>query len=309
MRGIYPKILRQAFHLAKSHKLFWKAGLFLVWPNLLRGLLAIGLVATWFQWGQNALVQESEVQPISPWLSLGALLVIGLLLIYYFRSKAVVVLAVKQLQDKPQLDQKKIHSQAEPHVGSYIKFGLATVSTLGILTAFLLSPVLYLSAHDYAIRAGILGALAIFAYVPIIGLFYCVMVFGPMFMAAHYLSSWDSARASADVFRANWLFLAGLWLILLAVELAGLAISVGLMFLASAPFVLLTQIFYDGGGSGDETTLQALAGIVVFMVFFMSQAAIAAYQRVAWAVAFFEIVRPVKMDEADEPETVPEVIS
>lgn len=281
----------------------------MVWPNMFRGLFIIGLVATWLNWAPAVVIEEQGMQEGNPWFGLGGILFIGLLLIYYFRNKAVVFLAVKQLQVKSKIDKKKIYSDTEPHVGSLIKFGMTSASILGMITVFLLTPVLYLSSSGYDVRAWILGALAISAYMPILALIYCVMVFGPMFMTIHTLSSWDGVRASSDVFRGNWLFLVGLWLILLGVELVWLVISVGLTLLAMLPFVLLTQIFYDVGGSAGASVLQALGGIAGFVVFFMSQAMIAAYQRVAWTVAFFEIVRPVKMDEAEEPETIPEVIS
>lgn len=282
----------------------------MVWPNLFRSILILGFIATWFSLGQNAVIQQQELEQTgNPWVGLGALLVMGLLLIFYFRNKAVVTLAIKQLRVKSQVDKKKISSDAEPYIGSLIKFGFVSVLLSGILFTFLSSPVFYLNDNGFVMRAGILAILAILVFLPVFGLIYCSMVFGPMFMVIHYLAPWDSARASTDVFRGNWLFLSGLWLILFGIELVGLALSVGLMLLAMLPFVLLMQIFYDVGGSTGATALQALAGIAGFVVFFMSQAWIAAYQRVAWAITFFEIVRPVKTLQAEEPETIPEVIS
>jgi hypothetical protein len=309
MTGIYPKILRQALHLTRSQKLFWKAGLFLVWPNLLRSLLAIGFAATWVEWGGTVAVGRQDVSEGNPWLGLACLLVMGLLLILYFRYKVVIVLAVRQLQDKPLVDRKKVYEEAEPHIASSLKFSLVSAVTIGIMISLLATPVLYLNSSGDEIQAGVLGVLAVLAGAPVLAVIYCAMVFGPMFMAAHYLNPWDGARASVDVFRWNWLFLAGLWATLLAVELAGLIVSVAMMLLAMLPFVLLMQIFYDVVGSAGWAILQALAGTAGFVVFFMSQAMVAAYQRVAWAVAFFEIVRPVKKEEAEEPETMPEVIS
>jgi hypothetical protein len=309
MSGIYPKILRQAFHLTKSQKIFWKAGLFLVWPNLIRALLVILFVASWFQWDGAVPAQNNQTMPEgNPWVGLISILALGLITIFYFRYKAIVILAVKQMRDKSQIDKSKIYAEAEPRISGFIKFGLTGVVTLGLVAALLASPVAYLSAEGYAARADILAVLAIIAFLPVAGLVYCALIFAPMFMAVHNITAWDSTRASTDVYRGNWLFLTGQWLVLLAIEVAGLIVSVALFLIAILPFVLLAQIFYDGGGSTGTTVLQALAGIAGFVVFFISQAMVAVFQRVAWTITFFEIVRPVKIEQL-EPETAPEIAS
>jgi hypothetical protein len=308
MDGIYPKILGQAYRLTKSNRSFWTAGLFLVWPNLFRAFVIIALAVEYGPFNVAPMQQDTSAVNNSPWFGLASLLVIGLLYIYYFRAKVVLFLSVKHLQTEKALDKSKLKRESDPLVARILNFSVLAITVLGLLVTFLYSPVLYLDTSGFVGRSVVLGTLATLVLLPTGGLIYSSMVFGPMFMAAHGLSSADAARASSDMFRRNWLFIAVLWLILFAIELAGVAVSVLGLVVATIPFVLLNQIFYDGGALGMQPTLLALAGIAGFMVFFMSQAMVTAFQRVAWAVAFFEIVRPVKIEE-EAPETLPEVIS
>ncbi|HYC79784.1 MAG TPA: hypothetical protein VEC17_02050 [Candidatus Binatia bacterium] len=310
MEGIHTKILKQAYYLTKNFRYFWSAGLFLVWLTLFRGLFLI-LNSGYFlenagmvNWG----ITESQQVRGNPWIGLVALIVIAVLVIYYFKTKAAVFLAVKKLKDYKSIDKEEIKEMAEPYTVGLLKTGLAFGALILILTSLFASPVAYLSSNDYSSRATMLGLIALFFYIPVFILIYYSSVFTPMFMVMHNMTPMNGFRASMDFIRKHWPLFVLLSIILVIIEIIGLIISVALALVLIWPFVLLSQLFYDMGGQTMLVIVQTLAGIAGFVVFFMSQGLIAVFQRIAWAIAFLEMVRPLKSEEQAEAETVPEII-
>jgi hypothetical protein len=310
MEGVYSKTLKQAYRLTKGHKIFWRLGLFLVWLNLFRSFLII--VDSSFFFNLPGVEEYSKIgktqSPGNPWLAGVSLIVLAILVIYYFRSKAILIKSVKQLRSFRQVDANLVVEESEPHTINLLKVGFGLFALMLVLTGVLLSPIMYLNANDYSSRAIVLGIFATIIYVPLFLVLYYASIFIPMLMVVNNLPAWDSFRVSVDLVKKHWPTLIVFSIILLGVELIGLLVSVVLMGIVVIPFVLLMQISYDVGGFPWPVLWQALGGIAVIVVFFITQAMVAAYQRVAWNVAFFEMIRPIKEAEQPAPATVPEII-
>ena len=306
----YAKIFKQAFYLTKGYKFFWRAGLFLVWPVLLQGLLVVLLVYERMSPSEGDRGWIGGPGPYAQaWVGVVSLIVIAVLTALYFRSKAGVTVAVKELKTKTSIDPSKVMAESEPYTIRLLKLGFGLGMALLLVTGLLLMPVVYLDELNYSARAVILGLLALAIYAPTFIFLYYSMIFSPLFMVAHGLSIADSMRSSFDLARKCWPQLLALSAIMLAAQAVGLVVGVSVSGLVLSLFVLIFRMVYDMGGLDAAPALQALAGTATFVVFFMSQVLVTAFIRVAWAVAFFEIVRPAKPEVQEETAPVPEVIS
>jgi hypothetical protein len=310
MEGSISKILKQAFRLAKGYKFFWLLGLLLVWLNLARSSILAYAVIRALDVRPVAVTNFSSPAPeaISFWVGAGGSVFIILAAIFYFRSKGALMAAVSQLRGKGQVDRKLAYDESEPHTIQLLRMGLGFGLLFLLLSAALISPVMYLASNDYSGRALALGALSLLAYLPIFLAIHYLSLFSPMFVVLRRMSLGGSLRSSLDLVLLRWPSLVAFSLAMLATEIIGLALSLALMAISVLPFVLLINVFYDMGGSA-ASAVQGLAGTVGLMVFFMSQAAVAAFQRIAWTILFFEINKPVKTEDPAEAETLQEVIS
>lgn len=307
MQGFHPKILKQAYSLTRDHKIFWLAGLFLVWPNFARAVAWIYLFTVILN--VDGYSQTSEVYEGSTLVGFISIVVISLMIAYYYRSRAVVNVAVKQLRDHPQVEKSKVYQEADPLTWELIKFGFTSSVGMILLVAFLASPVMYLTANNFSTRALILGLFAFGVFLPIFTVIYYSMVFVPMFVVVHRTSAGDAFRISFDLVKRNWVWLVFTSVLLLGIELLAILVGVIVMYLVSYAFVIFGQIFYDVGGYSMSGGVQVLVAIIAFGVFFITQAFVAVFQRIVWAILFFEIVKPVKTEEIVEVEPVPEILS
>ncbi len=243
------------------------------------------------------------------WIGVVSLVFITLAVIFYFRSKGALISAVSQLRDKKSLDKKLVYSESEPHTIKLMKVGFGLMAAMLLVGALLASPVVYLTANNYSSRAFSLGLMATIIYLPIFCILYYLAVLTPMFIVLQRMSIGGALKAGFDLIRKYWPMLIAFSAILLLVELVLVIVSLGLMVAATLPFVLLYNVFYDMGGQTAANILQGLAILAGFMVFFISMGLVAGFQRIAWTIAFFEIIKPVKIEEAATAETLPEVIT
>jgi hypothetical protein len=311
MEGNFTKILKQAFYLTKGFRFFWLLGLFLVWPVFFRSVS--WLLETVSRMGVMQLDQFGAIVPTpgasTTWTGIVSLIFIILAVIYYFRSKGALIVGASQLRTRKDVNKRVAYEDSEPYTTQLMKVGFGLLAAILILTAVLASPVLYLTSNNYSARAASLGLLALVIYLPLLAFLYYSSVFAPMFMVLHRMSAANALRASYDLVVRKWPWLVIFSVLLLGIEIFAVIVGIALAALAMLPFVLLLNVLYDMGGSATATILQTLAGIAGFVVFFISQGMVAAFQRIAWVIAFFEISRPVKAEEAAAAESVPEVIS
>ncbi|MBX4188271.1 MAG: hypothetical protein KW793_04020 [Candidatus Doudnabacteria bacterium] len=310
MEGKLTKILKQAFYLTKEFKFFWVLGLFLVWPNFLRGLLLLAFFSSW--WITHPLQQgyvASAAISSNIWIGITALLLIGLAVIYYFRSKGMLFALVSQLRTKKDINKTLGREESEPYTIQLLKVGLGLVVVGFLIAAVLSAPTAYLSNNDYTSRAASLGITALLIYLPIFLIIYFTSIFSPMFIVLSRLNTGNSIRASFDLIRKNWTSLVSFCIVLFVLDIGAFFISSALAAIAATPFVLLLNVFYDNGGSVSLEVLQALAVITAFVVFFISQAVVSAFDKIAWVIVFFEIIKPIKAQEILDPETLPEIAS
>jgi hypothetical protein len=313
MGASFKKIFKQAFILAKGHWFFWVAGLFLVWFTLGRAFIMLLFTAEMFApEALRAVEEQGRGQAAGAenlWTAGLTLLGIVLLILYYFRAKSFLILSVKQRLEHQQVEPKQNYEKGMTHNTLLFKSGFMLNLLLFFMTALLTSPVFYLINSGYSARAASLGALALVVYLPIFVILYFSIMVCPMFIVVHSMGISDSLRASLDLIRKFWPTLVFFSLSLLVIEVVWFIVTMVLVTAASVPFVLLSGIFYDMGGQAAQNILQGIAGTVGIVVFFLSAAALTAFQRIAWAVAFFEKKTPVKNEDVKAPVTMPEVAS
>ncbi len=307
------KIFKQSLQLVKGYKFFWLLGLFLIWLTLLRSAFLISDIGA--RMGLDNFADSESMNVPAPstssnaWIGIIFLVFAVLALIYYFRSKGALVVAVDELRTKKEIDKKLVYGLSEPHTVKLMKVGAGLSAVMLLIAAMLISPVVYLSSNGYTDRATYLGLIAALIYLPIFCLLYYASIFTPMFIVLQGMTINGGLKASLDLIRRFWPTLLAFSVGLLLIEVILLVLTLILMGVSALPFVLLLNVFYDTEGRMLATTLQVMAIIVGFMVFFASAALLTAFQRVAWTVAFFEIIKPVKVEETAEIETLPEVIS
>lgn len=309
MEGILTKIFRQAFLLVKGNKILWPAGLFLVWPNLFISISLLYWIITSIDMGGSSggVLLESSPNPINPSILLGIISVIILtgLFFMYFRSKSFVVLLIRQLKNKKSADLKKVWGESRFFVKGLANLSFVWVGSLIVISYLVIWPISNLMAQGMEGRAWALAGVALALFLPVIFVLYVSFMMATMFSVAYKLTTWDSIRVSIDLVRKFWRGMVGFIFGLMLFEVFGFVLSSLLLVAVVQPFVLLNQIFYDMGGQQGVLILQGLAGTLGFMVFFISQALVSVFSRVAWAVLFLEIIKPIK----SEPEPVSEVMA
>jgi hypothetical protein len=306
MERLTQTVVKQAYQLAKSNKFFWQLGLFLVWINLGKSFLTILYLMSLFAPESLEGVNSQAAGSGNMWVGAVGLVFIIIMTILYFRSKAFLMWAVKELKDKNQLDKEVVREQAEPHTIMLMKFGLS-FGILTLLAAFTLTgPLVYLTSNQYESQATAVGVTSILISLPIFFAIYLASIFSSLFVGVHDMSVSGSLRATLDLIRKKWLVMAQFTVLMVMLDMVSFIVSCILAVAAAIPFVLLIRIFYDMGG---QAVLTGLAGIAAFMVFFMSQAWFTAWQKISWTLLFLEIAKPVKPEEAVEAQTVPEIVT
>lgn len=305
------KTFKQAFQLVKGKKSFWLAGLFLVWPNLFISSALIYFAVYKIDWGSRSgsiiYYQSSQVQG-NTWIGAVSIIIIATLIILYFRFKAYVPLLTKQVLTKKNVELSKIWQESIKHTWTLVSITMGFLSGLIIFFTLVNVPIVHLIEIGHTERAWILGIIALVLFAPILAVVYLAMVLSPLFNVIYGLNAWDSVRVSLDVIRKLWRGLTAFAGLMTLIQFFGLIISSILVVIVTYPFVFLGGPVYDMGGQVSLTPMQGLAGILGFMVFFMSQAAFSAFSRVAWSVLFFDIIKPVKLEKDPEAEAVPESI-
>jgi hypothetical protein len=311
MEGFYTKLLKQAYRLAKGYKFFWTAGLFLVWPVLVRSLFLFMVVAAsiWPPRTEFWPVDQSTATQGNLWSGIIGLVVIIFLALQYSKYKAGTIIAVNQLQRQTTISIEEVLKQAKAHVYPLLKISLVFLLGVAAMLTLLTGPVMHLLSTGYSSRAIILGSIAAGIFLPIFLTFYYGSIFVPLFKVAQGLSTSDSIRVTYDLVRKRFPILLFFSILLLAFELVVFTFASTIWVGVTSIFVLLIPIFYDMGGDVLVGVLSGLGVTLGFVVFFMSQAMIAAYQRIAWTIMFFEIVKPSRLPEAVlEPDTIPEEV-
>lgn len=296
--------------LAKGHRTFWRLGLLLSWPTVIKTFFIIMFLTSVMRPGVLASGLTGQGSPrASIWLGLSVCFGIVLLTLLHFRSSAILRHAVMGLRDKGTLDMPRVIEQAEPHTVTLLKAGM--LFTLAGWAGFVVFawPVAYLAVGEKQALAAALAGVAAAIFVPSAFVLYVCSIMAPNFTCLRGMTPVKGLHASMDMARRAWpnllLFTALAWFL----EIVGIAAS----FLAGtavyAAFVLLFRIFYDMYGLVGPVLAQGLAGTLGFMVFFMSLAWVSAVQRIAWTMLFLETARPAKAEDQPEEEAVAETVT
>jgi len=272
----YSKIFKQAFALVKTRKFLWGLGLFLVWD-------ALSNTAGYHIAEKNIKWQDSYVtdQPYS--ITLGALVLVIILLILYFRAKAGTIIAVNKILEKKEINFGKSLKEGGIFYNRLMGVWFITTSVLLICVVFLTIPVSYLVSINYLTRATILGIFAFLIFVPISLTISLINCLAPIFIVQNNLKIGSSIKLSFDLIKKQWMTL--------------LIFSVMLGLINMISVVILYRLVYD------------LVGFWPFIgLFLLVQSFVAAFSQAAWVLAFNELVKPIKVEET-EPQPVPEIAS
>lgn len=298
----FSKIFKQAYAILRTHKFLWVLGLLLVWGNLLN--LVSYLFDDKNQSAQNArLLEHLKNHTTGDVIGLIAIfLVMLILLVLYFRSKAAIIIVVKSMLEKQPTGLGKSFKSSKLF---YIRiFGLwfVTIFLLILVAALLGGPVAYLASIHYSSRALTLGVFALIIFLPISFVVNSINNLGPMFIVEHDMKIGEAISISFDMTRKHWptvlAFSIALWFLTLIASII-LVSTIGL------GVAILSPIFYNMGTFG---VLNIVLAIAVTLVFILILGMFACYQQIAWVLLFDELVRPVKLEE-EEPVPMPEVVS
>jgi hypothetical protein len=144
----------------------------------------------------------------------------------------------------------------------------------------------------------------VLAFAPLMYFIYAVMRLLPLFVTVYKLSTKNSLVVSLDFAYRRWRLLLGFMAFMFVLELLVLVVLVSMVLVLNQPFVILSQIFYDVGGLSGLLTLNGLAGIALFMLFFVLQAIVAVVNHIAWVLLFLQVVKPITFATDEEPEVV-----
>jgi hypothetical protein len=307
MIALYIKILRQALGLARIYKIFWSASLFLLWPTFFKSLAVLVMGSAAF--GVLLLAPEtvgSGSSDAGEGVLSGILfgLAAAFLVWAYFKARGIVILSVKQIQESNATDWPQLNKQSSNHLFNLVTASYSCLVILAALTAVYLAPVLYLNKTQHSVRALILLIFGVLAFVPLMYFIYAVMRLLPLFVTVYKLSTKNSLVVSLDFAYRRWRLLLGFMAFMFVLELLVLVVLVSMVLVLNQPFVILSQIFYDVGGLSGLLTLNGLAGIALFMLFFVLQAIVAVANHIAWVLLFLQVVKPITFATDEEPEVV-----
>lgn len=305
-------ILKQAYHLVRTNRFLWVFGLFLFWGNSLNFL---NFTAD----PNNSDYQNSSSAAAEKWLvahpELSLIIFVVLLaciagLIYlYFRSRAGLILSVKNILEKKEVSFRKGFKEGRFFCGRLFKLSVLINLVILVVAGVLMIPVLYLLSIGYPTRAAILGLFGALIFVPIYAVSLFVSTMAPMFTVLYNMNVRASIAATLDMVRERWVILLMFSLTLFGVTILVVIASILGVLAITIPFVLLTRFIYH-----TEALLLAYATMSVGMIaaaaiFLIVQSAMAAFQQSAWVLMFEELVKPRNSSVEAEAEVVPEVVS
>jgi len=306
----FGKILKQSYWITKTNRFLWIFGLFLFWGNI--------TVLANYSFDQNTSDYQRYDAAINTWISakpmwaavigLAAVAVTAAIVYLYFRSRAGLILSVKNILDKKEARFKKGFTESRIYIKRIFKISLIINIFLVMLMALLAAPVIYLFASGFPLRALILGILGSAVFVPI----YVTAVFltslAPCFVVSFNMKTKPAVLSSLDMIRDHWPSLLIFNLIMFGITIAATIAAIAGFMISTLPFVLLTRFVYHTGGfpAAFITGFGIGIGTTVFLFF---QAVLAAYVHTAWVLVFEELVKPTSAVPETEPQIVPETIS
>ncbi len=211
--------------------------------------------------------------------------------LFLFWGRAAIIISVKALLDKQEAGLVKGFVLARRFNKRAISVSIIINTALMVIAAGLAAPILYLYAENLLDRAVILGTLGLCIFIPFAAVLTMLNI-----MSAHFICLYD--RRISESFLAGWDLIVRKWLTLLFFSvLLWLAISIAFAALIFVVF-LIVLVF------------SAIpAWIFGALILAPSLAIIFAFHQSAWTLAFMELVKPVKFEEAAQAAPVAETVA
>lgn len=213
-----------------------------------------------------------------------------LFFILYFRAKAGLTIAIKAIIEKQETSFGKAFTAGRLFYGRilvvYVFLSLALMALLALLSA----PIVHLVQQKQIIGASVLGGIGAIIFVPTALAIEFILILSPMFIVFYDLKVKEAINKSFDLTSKHW------------PQLVGLGLLLFMVWLIAAPFGFLARFLYDKGGLWPIMFL-ILTQIVILILL----SVISVFQQTAWVLAFEELIKPQKFEEAEtlpEPEIV-----
>ncbi len=307
----YLRILKQAFGLLRTHRFLWIFGLFLFWENIIVfwALFYSGKSETEYTQNQEVIANWFAKNPALPVAVIVAVFILLVYLIWmYLRSKGAMIVAVRDLIEKKHTEYSLSLKEGSKN---WKKIGVVTSMVLAalIFCALVLGlPVTYLIIIGFTYRAFILLGTALLIFIPILILLVLFNALTILMIVSFGMTAHDGLRAAWDLIGKYWWILISITLIVFIISIIGCFLSVFAAAVVLVPFVFLGRISYDMGGLNPTVLLKIVGSVISFVVFLGSIGLVTAYQQIVWIIVFNELVRPKKVDEAEEQVVMPEVV-
>jgi hypothetical protein len=308
----YTRILRQALGLVRIHRFLWALSLFLVWSNLSyflvftpsngsRGGQAVSGGINFSEWTAAAYARQI-------WVSVIGLVLLGLLVWLYVRSKAALIIAIKALLDKQETGYKKAFRASSMFSGRILGIWLITsLITLGILLV-LTVPVANLISMHFTERAMLLSLIGIIIFIPLSIVIGFVYTFASLFVVLNDMTIKEAIQASVDLVSRYWLIVVTAAGGIILATVFGFLLSIFAVFVVSIPVVFLAAITYYMGGPNLAEPATIVALCIGFVALVIAHTIVVSFQQTAWTLVFLELVKPKKIEESEQPAVVPEVV-
>jgi hypothetical protein len=264
---VYKKILKQAWQITRENRFLWIFGLFLIVGDL------VSLIT-------------DKLPPIKnppDYLIIVSVVITLLFLIFYFRCKAGLIIAIKATLDKQETSFKKAFKASILFVGQIFSITLKVGLGLAVIALILSAPIIYMFNHNFSYRGITLSVLALIIYAPIFILGMLTVTLAPLFAVIYDLKTNEAIARSFELIGKYWVTLTVMFFILGIIDL---------------PLFLVNFVVGLRGG---------LAFTSVAIAFAIFQLIFVVFSQTAWILAFQDLVKPQKLAD-EEPVVVPEII-
>jgi hypothetical protein len=290
---LISKILKQAWHIVRTHKFLWVFGLFLIIGSVqntasysIQGVERDEFNnAEFIAWASTHLTEVILI-------SLGIVVIGTLVTLISSIGEAGIIVSVRQIVEKQEVGfmygLKVARTFFLRVLGTKLLGGIFILFTVLVLGL----PVVFLLFIDLPGRAMLLGVVAALIFLPLLIFISLAIASAPVFVVLNNLKVWQATKASIDLVWTNFgkLFSFGI-----AVGIIELVV----IFLGSVAALLVAGLIVQLIGISDD-----LIGFIISAIIFVGVGAVlAAWGQTAWTLAVMELVKPVKVEEV--PNAVP----
>jgi hypothetical protein len=288
----YSKIIQQAWTTTKVNKFLWLFG-FLLFSGT---IIDIYVTATSPDLSSKIPgISSISLEQFSNFKHAPLVFLIMLFgwIMVYFRSKAALILSVRQLLKKQPASFSAQFKESREYFARLIGVSIISQLSVVLLSFVIISPVYYLITEVATFQSKLMAVLGGILFIIFLGVIMLSAVFASMYIVALKLKLLESIRLAIDLVGNFWRQLIFMGLIVLGVIVLGGVVS----SLLAAPFVVFGVLSYDNEGASAVSALLFSAGLLVF---WLVSGVVSAFYQTLWVVFFSEVVITPKAETEDK---------